>query len=389
MAFGVYVHIPYCLQRCIYCDFATYQTSQILPPSEYIERVKKEIRVKGPAVGPRPLKTLYFGGGTPSLLEPELLGAVVQELKDSGFSLEAGAEVTLEINPATLNPDKLSALMEVGFNRFSVGAQSFSDDLLKKANRIHSAQDTKDTLRLLKESASNFSLDILFALPTQTLDDLRRDLDEALRWSPPHVSPYCLTVPEGHPFAKGRAPDEEQVSMFELIEKTLNAGGLDLYEISNFAKPGLESRHNLLYWNDEEYWGVGLSSHSYLHRFKWGCRFWNPRNIDEYTSYIDALKKWSLEHMEENRHERLELRQSLTDFFHTSLRKTSGLDYMSFAGKYRAKPHDVASNAIKSMQNQGLISDSGQALKLTKEGRLVSNRVFEEFTFMSNPPINV
>src|SRR5271154_6823530 len=122
MAFGVYVHIPYCLQRCIYCDFATYQTSQILPPSEYIERVKKEIRVKSPAVGPRTMKTLYFGGGTPSLLSPELLTAVIQELEDCGFSLEPGAEVTLEINPATLDQTKLEALMKAGFNRFSVGA---------------------------------------------------------------------------------------------------------------------------------------------------------------------------------------------------------------------------------------------------------------------------
>ena len=132
------------------------------------------------------------------------------------------------------------------------------------ARRKHSAEETRDTLRLLQSRGLNFSLDLLFALPTQSLDQVERDLEEILRWNPPHVSPYCLTVPEGHVFSKGRAADEIQVAMFDAIEKALTGGGLQRYEISNFAKPGFESRHNLLYWNDDEYWGVGLSSHSYL-----------------------------------------------------------------------------------------------------------------------------
>jgi oxygen-independent coproporphyrinogen III oxidase len=386
MAFGVYVHIPYCLQRCVYCDFATYETSQILPPNEYVERVKKEIELRAPEVGPKPLDTLYFGGGTPSLLPPELLIDIVQTLNRCGFPLKKNAEVTLEINPATLNESHIKTLLSAGFNRFSVGAQSFDDALLKKAHRRHSAQDTRDTLSLLKSLGVNLSLDVLFALPTQPLEQVGRDVDEALRFDPPHVSPYCLTVPEGHPFSTGRAPDEEQIEMFDVIEKKLIEGGLHRYEISNFAKPGFESRHNLLYWNDDEYWGVGLSSHSYLHRFDWGVRFWNPRNINEYVSAIDKLSggDWRLAKLRSEEGERLLRHQALTDFMHISLRKSEGLDRARFEKKFGTQLETVAAAEIERLKEDGLITEVGQNITLSAKGLLLSNKVFEAFTFLAS-----
>ena len=211
--FGLYVHIPYCLQRCVYCDFATYEFSRILPPKQYIERVKKEIIKKTASIGPRPVDTIYFGGGTPSLLEPSLLQEVIQTFKNQGFTPKPDAEITLEINPATLDENKLDLLVEAGFNRFSVGAQTFNDQLLKVAHRKHSAQDTRETLEQLRKRKLNFSLDILFALPGQTEEDLKKDLETAIDFEPFHVSPYCLTVPESNPLASNRPEDEIQVKI--------------------------------------------------------------------------------------------------------------------------------------------------------------------------------
>jgi oxygen-independent coproporphyrinogen-3 oxidase len=348
--------------------------------------VKKEIRIKAPVIGPRQLDTLYFGGGTPSLLNPTKLMEIINALKENGFELKKSAEVTLEINPATLTPEKLDLLIHGGFNRFSVGAQSFNDRLLKIANRKHSAQDTRDTLSLLNSHGLNFSLDILFALPTQKMDDLAHDLDEALSFNPPHVSPYCLTVPESNPMAKNRPQDETQVEMFSLIEKKLTERGLKRYEISNFAKPGFESRHNQLYWNDDEYWGIGLSSHSYLHRFEWGCRFWNPRPINEYIKDIENLTPglWSLENAAPTTAERLKEHQALTDFFHISLRRAEGLSIKEFEKKFKRPLQSVAAKPLEKLLNRRLLLEKNDSLALSPEGVILSNYVFEELTFLAS-----
>lgn len=389
MAFGVYVHIPYCLQRCVYCDFATYEAHQILPPSEYVARVKKEIALKSQAVYSSPeqreINTIYFGGGTPSLIEPDLLLEIVVSLKQAGFQIAPNAELTLEINPATLNEKKIEKLVAGGFNRFSVGAQSFDDKLLKIAHRKHSAQDTRDTLSLLKKLGVNYSLDILFSLPTQTTDGLKRDLDEALKFDPPHVSPYCLTVPESNPMAKNRACEDDQIEMFELISSELSAAGIKRYEISNFAKPGFESRHNKIYWEDEPYWGIGLSSHSYLKSGQWGVRFWNPRSIGDYISEIDGLKKgeWSQHLLTEKNSEHLRRNQALTDYFHTALRTQRGLEGEKFKLKFKTDVLDVAKLELGELVNRGLLESNGSDFSLTDKGILISNHVFEKLTFLA------
>lgn len=394
MAFGVYIHIPYCLQRCSYCDFATYEKSQILAPDLYVEKVINEIRLKAPSIRkPEALATIYFGGGTPSLLEPTQLVKIIRALDEAGFSKNKNTEITLEINPATLSPQKVEDLLKNGFNRFSVGAQTFKEPLLKVSNRIHSAQDTRETLKLLKDYKINFSLDILFALPTQTLDDLRYDLDEALKFDPPHVSPYCLTVPEGHPMSKGRAPDEEQAKMFDLIAERLTNQGLRRYEISNFAKPGFESRHNLLYWTDEEYWGIGLSSHSYLHAGEFGTRFWNTRRIEDYVQHVDSLAPvpgkdeklaWSLASHDPEMTEALKQHQAMTDFCHTSLRMEDGLSLKKFEKKFGKSLAAAAPEVIDKNLKSGLLhKPNHDHLALTSAGILLSNQVFLDFTFTS------
>lgn len=376
MSFGVYIHIPYCLQRCVYCDFATYESSQILPPEQYINHVCDEIKLKAPQIGPKELDTIYFGGGTPSLLDPQQLNRIVEQLKNTGFTLKSSGEFTIEVNPATANKKKIEEFLKIGVNRFSLGAQTFRDDLLKLSHRKHTAQDTIETLELFKSLELNFSVDILFALPLQTTADLRNDLDIALRYGPKHVSPYCLTVPESNPMSKNRPLDTAQVKMFAIIEEILNAHGFVQYEISNFAIPGFESRHNMLYWDDQEYWGIGLSSHSYMKWGDWGTRFWNPRQIEEYTK--EKPLNWETPKL----HERLKRNEALTDYFHTSLRRQAGLNKTLFLAKFGQDPTFFAGNEIKDLIQKNWLVEDAFNLKLTAQGKLLSNKVFEALTFL-------
>lgn len=386
MAFGIYVHIPYCLQRCTYCDFATYERSKILPSNQYVGIVASEIAQKAAYYGGRPLDTLYFGGGTPSLLPAEEIISVIRELEKHGYPLKTDSEVTIEINPATVDRDKLTAYLDAGINRFSVGAQTFDDRLLKMVKREHNAAQTRMTLELLASRGVNFSFDILFALPTQTLDGVREDLRIALDMGSKHVSPYCLTVPEGHVLSTGRAPEGEQAEMFDLIRETLVARGFQGYEISNFAQPGFESRHNLLYWTDQEYWGLGLSAHSYSKKSDWGTRYWNRNAIGDYRSQIEAdhgRRHESPEsHLPEEQFERLEMRQALTDFCHTSLRLRRGLLDAELHARF---PVHAAAEVLKRLDllnARGLVEREDGVHRLTVQGIVLSNRVFADLTFL-------
>ncbi|MCB0411885.1 MAG: radical SAM protein, partial [Bdellovibrionales bacterium] len=198
MGISVYVHIPYCIQRCHYCDFTTFEQSQIMPPKQYIDLVRREIQQRAHLIEPKLISTLYFGGGTPSLLESKFILSLINELANAGFRFDPDLEATLEINPATMDQDKLEDYLKMGINRFSVGAQSFNDQFLKACGRRHSAKDTRETLKILSDRRLNYSFDLLFALPHQTMDHLKQDLQEATQFQPPHMSLYCLTVPEGH-----------------------------------------------------------------------------------------------------------------------------------------------------------------------------------------------
>jgi oxygen-independent coproporphyrinogen-3 oxidase len=387
MSFGIYVHIPYCIQRCTYCDFATYEQFKILPPQKYVELLFEEIRQKKGYYPARPLDTLYFGGGTPSLVPAELIVAIIQELAKHGFTTGPQTEITIEINPATVDEKKLAMYLNAGVNRFSVGAQTFEDRLLKLVHREHNAQQTLDTLALLRKHQLNFSFDVLFALPSQTLDGLKRDVDIAIQQGAKHISPYCLTVPEGHPLSKGRPIEDDQVAMFEVISDQLSSQGFQQYEISNFSLPGYESRHNILYWNDSEYWGLGLSAHSYMKSEPWGQRFWNVSNINDYEKQILSQSGQSFQsphlHLPEAQFELLNKHQSLTDFCHTSLRMLEGLDPERLTTKFSTAAAEKVLAILRRLQGNNWlqINDKGH-WSLTKDGVLISNQIFAQLTFL-------
>lgn len=378
--FGLYIHIPYCLQRCSYCDFATYVYDQILPPEEYVGFLKRELHLKKDLATHQTLSSIYFGGGTPSLLEPHLIVSLLEEIAKCGFTISPSTEITLEINPATLNTEKILSLIRAGVNRFSVGAQTFDEELLKAAGRKHSAQDTFDTLHLLREQNVNYSFDLLFALPQQSRQRLAKDLSIISELRPPHLSAYCLTVPTGHPMSTNRAHDEDQAAMFRDIEDSLSQCGLKRYEISNFALPHLESQHNLLYWKQQPYLGIGLSAHSFLDtKTKWGDRFWNPSSVEKYIEFVDSgMTSGSLEgHAKLKLIETLSEKESLFDFCHTALRLDEGINKASLTENYSSDLGIAIEQKMQPLLRSGLVEDTTSHWKLTAEGRLLSNLVFE------------
>lgn len=377
--FGLYIHIPYCLQRCSYCDFATYVHDQILAPQDYVLLVKKELRAKASLFPSKKLRSIYFGGGTPSLLETPLILSLLDEIAKCGLEISKETEITLEINPATLDKEKILHLIEGGVNRFSVGAQTFNDELLKDAGRKHSSDDTRQTLDLLANRGINYSFDLLFALPKQTVSMLEKDLAIIQSYSPPHLSAYCLTVPEGHPMSFNRASDDRQVEMFQMIEESLKEKSIFRYEISNFAKTGFESQHNLLYWCDENYVGVGLSAHSYLKQnAPWGVRFWNPSSIEKYEELIKNVSSDFLEEL--NTRGCLETpnqEDSIFDFCHTSLRLETGLKEDRFLEKFSSDTTQNIFSELRTLQKDALVIRTTDARwVLTEKGRHMSNYVF-------------
>lgn len=386
MSFGVYIHIPYCLQRCTYCDFATYEHSKIMPPDDYIRLLKHEIKTRRPGLPTTEMDTIYFGGGTPSLLRPDQIITVIQALENEGLRRSPDCEITIEINPATLSTQAIADLVHFGVNRFSVGAQTFNDPLLKSVHREHGASQTRETLTLLQSQGLNYSADLLFALPGQSLEILKKDVRELLDFRPPHISPYCLTVPEGHVLSKGRPLEDTQLEMFRHIDAELRNAGYERYEISNYALPGFHSRHNSLYWEDQNYWGIGLSAHSYLKQATWGVRFWNAANIGVYEEQIRASQYqiWPTPYagLPAAQTEVLAAHEALTDFCHTSLRKAQGLNRDAVLNKFGEPGWNLIAGPLEKLTSEGLLNRDASAYFLSQEGVFVSNSVFRELTFL-------
>ncbi|MCC7404716.1 MAG: radical SAM family heme chaperone HemW [Bdellovibrionales bacterium] len=375
MAFGIYVHIPYCLQRCHYCDFTTFATSEIRPSSEYLELLLREIKARAHLFPAAQLTSLYFGGGTPSILPAENIVTIIAALANAGFPIHADTEVTIEINPATMNEASFRIYRDGGVNRFSVGAQTFDDDLLARCGRKHTALQTRQTLDFLAGQNVNYSFDLLFALPGQTFVQLESDLELVAKYNPPHLSAYCLTVPANHPMSAGRPADPDQLRMFDLIEERLQESKLIRYEISNFSRPGWESKHNLLYWTDQPYWGIGLSAHSYQPDEAYGVRFWNSNSMQEYERQATASD------VPHKQRERLRAHEALTDYCHTSLRRSAGVDLSAMGLRFGEEIASLVRGRLLSLQAAGLVESAGGGWRLTRQGVHLSNQAFLEVTF--------
>jgi oxygen-independent coproporphyrinogen-3 oxidase len=374
---SLYLHIPFCHTRCHYCDFNTY--AGILPLREpYVRALLTEIALAGnmarQADGQlRRSRTLFFGGGTPSLLSVPQIGRILDACHEH-FAVDQHAEITLEANPGTLSQEQLEGLRAVGINRLSMGAQSFDAELLKALGRIHTPQQIIQAVRFARAAGfTSINVDFMFGLPGQTMQHWRDTLERALDMRPDHLSLYSLIVEEGTPFYswvhEGRiTPGDEDLcaDMYEYADERLQAAGYANYEISNWALPGHESRHNLTYWLNLSYIGMGAGAYSSFG----GRRF---SNVREPLDYIHLLKQQRLPEAES---EDVGRAQAMSETAFLALRTAVGLHLPTFERRFGIAFGQYAGDRLHPVEEAGLLERDGHWLRLSKRGRLLGNEVF-------------
>ncbi|HEX7318408.1 MAG TPA: radical SAM family heme chaperone HemW [Pyrinomonadaceae bacterium] len=374
---GIYIHVPFCRSRCSYCDFATGAFEDALAET-YVGALAREIESFDREGARSEVDTVYFGGGTPSLLTPAQVSRVLDAVRGR-FDVEAGAEVTLEMNPGTVTPERLRALRETGVNRASFGAQTFDDRELKRLGRTHTADDTRRTFADLRAAGfDNISFDLIAGLPRQALRAWERNLDEALALRPEHLSLYLLEVHEGTPLAEqirqGRyaSPDPDLAAeMYRVLVERARGAGYEQYEISNFCLPGRESRHNMKYWTGAPFYGFGCSAHSFDGR---RARWSNERDARAYVKLIEE-KNGAVVSREE-----LDERGAGAEALFLGLRLLSrGVDLAAHRSLYRLDVRADYAEDLARFDEAGLIELDGDVLHLTPAGALLSNEVFSAF----------
>ena len=317
------------------------------------------------------------------MLSSSQIHQILTKVVNVGFRFKKNTEISLEVNPGTLLSKKCRELKDIGINRISIGCQSFRDSHLKACNREHSVQQTLDTIDLVKQHFENYSLDLLFALPGQSLSHLKEDLEVLKTLDPPHISAYCLTLKKEHPMNRNRCSEEKQVEMFSMVFHFLQKMGLEHYEISNFAKPGFQSQHNLLYWTDQDYWGLGLGAHSYKKDPDFGFRFWNKRSYQDYMKQVNCLKAQDLveRSFPKDQREKLKMHESLTDFCYSGLRLRRGVCEISVRQKFGQQAERAfLEKTGRQIRFKNLEKKEG-FYRLSQKGILMSNLVFSDFLF--------
>ncbi len=360
---GIYIHVPFCGRKCPYCDFYSIAFSPSAV-NAYTEAVLRNI--KHYSEPERTVSTIYFGGGTPSLLTPEQLGSIINAVREN-FSLSDDAEITLEANPNTLIPEKLSKLLDAGINRLSIGVQSLLDDELKMLGRTHTAERAEKAVRDAAAAGfSNISCDLMIALPEQTPEKLRRSAERLTALPIQHISAYILKPEDGTPFAgsdllKALPDDELSAALYLEIVQIMAEHGFAQYEISNFARKGFESRHNCRYWKCQDYLGIGPAAHSCYQ----GKRFAVPRDIELFSS---------------SEQQPVEITDDAPYGFEEKamlgLRLTEGIDLRDFP-----EHRDSIERKAPALAEAGYINFYGSKLSLTPEGFLVSNAVIGQLIF--------
>lgn len=359
MAKSAYIHIPFCKSKCKYCSFISFPNKDKIVA--YVFSLLKEIDVN---YSGEDLKTLYFGGGTPSLLAPEQLKKIIKK-----FNLDKDCEITVEINPDDANYDYLKSLYEIGVNRLSIGSQSFNDKILQLIGRRHNSEAIVKAVENAKKAGfNNISLDLIYGLPTQTLDDLKYDLEKIIALKVQHISTYGLKIEKESYFGKylpQDLPDDDlQADMYLLINEYLNEKNYNRYEISNFSLEGFESKHNLNYWNNYEYYGFGVAAHGYVD----GIRYSNYRTLDE---YFNNPSKYETGHT-------LSEQEKLEEEIFLGFRKEFGIDVEQINKKFNIDFEEKYKNILqKFVPNYIQTTDNGY--KLTIDGVLLSNNILSEF----------
>ena len=381
---GLYIHIPFCVKKCNYCDFLSAPADDATK-NRYVEALCKEIAGYREQTKDYELATIYFGGGTPSVLDisltERLVGTVLQN-----FSMDVRTtEITMEVNPGTVSLEKLKRYRELGINRLSIGMQSAKEEELKLLGRIHTCEDAKNAVRWARTAGfTNISLDLMSALPGQSLNDYKENVEAVLELQPEHISSYSLIIEETTPFydwyaegkeKSGDLPDEDtDREMYAYTKERLCRAGYERYEISNYARPGFESRHNSSYWTGAEYLGAGLGASSLFA----GARYHNETDLQTYMEQVatGADIRRDIEHL--TKKERME------EFMFLGLRRMCGVSRTEFQHRFGVTVESVYGSALQKCKAQGLITIEGDRIALTETGIDVSNRVFVEFIVLED-----
>lgn len=358
---GIYIHIPFCKSRCKYCDF--FSTTHLEKQSQYVQALLMEIQDRLPISNTQyPISTIYIGGGTPSTLQVQHLQAIVEAIRREARGERQ--EITLEANPGDITEEKVRAWREMGINRLSIGIQSFHDELLQLIGRRHNAEQARRAVATAQAAGfDNISIDLMYALPSQTMEMWKKDVAEALKLGVQHISTYGLIYEEGTALTTlldhgvVEAVDEDtEMQMYDYIVAELTAHGYIHYEVSNFALPNRESQHNSSYWNDTPYIGLGAGAHSYDGQ----CRSWNISDLDSYIAQANA-------HQLQPETERLTDEQRHTERVMLSLRTNKGVAM-----------NDIDNNKAQSYIQQGLLQQVDTRLVATTKGFHILNRIIED-----------
>lgn len=368
---ALYVHIPFCKQKCLYCDFPSYAGKERLE-DDYIDALIKEINIK---CDKKVIRSLFIGGGTPSYLNEDNLEKLLNVLNNLNYVKDA--EKTIECNPGTLTENKLKIMKDYGINRISLGLQTTHNNLLNDIGRIHTIEEFNENYKKIKEFGfKNVNIDIMFGLPNQSVSDYEKTLNDIVKLNPEHISCYSLIIEEGTPFynmyEKGLLylpKENDEREMYKLTKDFLEANGYHQYEISNYAKEGMECFHNKIYWKCDEYLGLGTSASSYID----GKRIKNIDNISEYIEkicngeevYDEVLKNTIKEDMEE--------------FMFLGLRMIKGINKDDFKKRFEKDIYDVYGKVIQDNIKKGLLKENEKNISLTEKGIEVSNWVMSEF----------
>lgn len=370
---GVYVHIPFCMKKCYYCDFISYCNKDNLV-KDYINAVKMEIKKQNIQ---SEITTIYIGGGTPSYIDSKYIVDIMEEIKKKNICKRP--EITIEVNPGTVTMEKLKDYRKCGINRISVGLQSTQNHILKEIGRIHSFEQFIETYKMAREVGfKNINVDLMLGIPKQRIKDLKESLEEILKLQPEHISVYSLIVEDGTPIAnkikegKLKLLDEDtERNMYWYVKNKLELNGYEHYEISNFAKKGRKSRHNVNCWNQNQYFGFGVAAHSYRDI----TRYSNTSNLEEY------IKNVMLERLDKNRiiHEIQNEYDAKKEFMLLGLRKIAGVKISDFKFKFGDNPIYLFRKQLKKLSDEDLIIVDDNFIRLTNKGIDLANLVWEEF----------
>jgi oxygen-independent coproporphyrinogen-3 oxidase len=381
---GLYVHIPFCSAICNYCNFnrGLFDASV---KEQYVQALLREIASQGdPSTGlgasGTAADTIYFGGGTPSLLEPSEIAAIIQACRAS-FAVTADAEITMEANPETVTPGRLAGFREAGINRLSYGVQSFRDEELQRLSRLHSASRAADAFAMARAAGfDNVSLDLMMWLPQQTIAQWLESVDALIALGPDHASLYILELYPNAPLREAMArskwslaPDDDAAEMYLEAMARLDAAGYEQYEISNVARRGRESRHNLKYWADGEWLGFGCGAHSTRRGVRW-------KNLSSTTEYIATVASGGQPGVEKRE---LSRREAFEEALFTGLRLARGIDVHTVKTRYDADVWGIYGAALERFREAGLLIYDGRLLRLSRAGMLLANEIMSQFVSAS------